>query len=425
MGNNSKENTHVIIIGNGVAGNTAAAAIRELDPHDRITMISDETVTLYSACILPNYLASEIERQRVFLKSADDYAEQGIETILGQKAVEINLERKSLLLENKTLAYDKLIVATGGKCLIPPIDGVELDGVFPFKSLNDTDRISGYEGKTAVVIGSGPIGLEVGIALRTRGYDTFIIELLDWLAPRIFDGAASLLIKEIIEENGINVLVGEKVVKIIGNGKVKGVITDKREIACDMVVLAAGIKPDVELAQRTGIEIGSLGGIKVNRHMETSAQDVFACGDCVESKDRVTGGNTLSLLWPNAKLQGAVAGYNSVGAHRSYPGSQSVSGIDVFGTNAVSFGITVTHLDDAEGVEIVEKTQGNTYLRLVILDDVLVGAQAVGNIRDMGVLMSAALGRINLKDIHSIVNNRVLLSMNPGCGKIGKCMNIC
>ena len=424
MGHNSKGNTRVVIIGNGIAGNTAAAAIREYDAQARITMISDEAVPLYSACVLPNYLASEIERQRVFLKSFNDYAEQGIETILGQRAVEIDLERKRLLLENKNLLYDKLVVATGGKCLIPPINGVKLEGVFPFKSFADTERILGYMGEKAVVIGSGPIGIEASIALRTRGYETFLIELLDWVAPKLFDEAASLLIKGIFEEHGVNVLVREKVVKILGNGKIKGVNTDRREIDCGMVVLAAGIRPDVELAQQAGIEIGSLGGIKVNEHMETSVQDVFACGDCVESKDMVTGRNTLSLLWPNAKLQGSVAGYNSVGAHRSYPGSLNVTGIDAFGTNAVSIGTTVTNLDNDKGVEIIEKTQGNNYLRLVVLDEVLVGAQAVGNIRDIGVLLGAALRRDHLRDIQRVVNNRILLSMNPVCGKIAQFMNI-
>jgi len=424
MSHNSKGNTHVIIIGNGVAGNTAAAAIREYDPQARITMLCDEGVPLYSACVLPNYLAREIERQRVFLKSFNDYVEQGIETILGQRAVEIDVERKRLLLENKTLLYDKLVVATGGKCLIPPIAGVKLEGVFPFKSLDDTDRILSYMGKKAVVIGSGPIGIEASIALRSRGYETFLVELLDWVAPKVFDEAASLLIKGIFEEHGVNVLVGEKVVKIQGNGKVEGVSTDKREIDCDMVVLAAGIRPDVELAQQAGIEIGSLGGIKVSQHMETNAPDVFACGDCVESKDMVTGRNTLSLLWPNAKLQGAVTGYNSVGAHRSYPGSLNVAGIDAFGTNAVSIGTTVTNLGSDKGVEIIEKTQGNNYLRLVVLDEVLVGAQAVGKIRDIGVLLGAALRREHLRDIQRVVNNRILLSMNPACGKIAQFMNI-
>jgi len=425
MVHNSKGNVHVII-GNGVAGNTAAAAIRECDPQARITMISDEAVPLYSACVLPEYLASEIERQRVFLKSFNDYAEQGIEIVLGQRVVEIDLERKRLLLENKTLLYDKLVIATGGKCQIPALDGIRLEGVFPFKSLDDTDRISSYAGTKAVVLGSGPVGTKASIALRTRGIEVSIaLRARQWVAPRVFDEAASSLIQAVLEEHGIEILVGEKVVNILGNGKVKGVTTDKRGVDCDMVVLGAGIRPNVELAQRAGIEIGSLGGIKVSQHMETDAQDVFACGDCVESKDMVTGRNTLSLLWPNAKLQGAVAGYNCAGAHKSYPGSLSAIGIDVFGTNAVSIGTTATDLDNDKGVEIIEKTQGNNYLRLVVLDGVLVGAQTVGKIRDMGVLLGAALRRDNLRDIHRVVNNRILLSMNPVCGKIAQFMNIC
>ncbi|MFC2011061.1 FAD-dependent oxidoreductase, partial [Chloroflexota bacterium] len=178
-------------------------------------------------------------------------------------------------------------------------------------------------------------------------------------------------------------------------------------------------------AQRAGIEMGSLGGIKVNHHLETNSRDVFACGDCVESKDMMTGKNTLSLLWPNAKLQGAVAGYNCVGAHKSYPGSLNVIGVNVFGTNAVSIGTTLTDLDNNDGVEVIEKTQGNSYLRLVVFKGVLVGAQAVGKVRDMGVLLGTALRRDNLRDIHKVVNNRALLSMNPVYGKIAQFMNTC
>ncbi len=143
----------VIVLGNGVAGNTASSTIRQLDKEAEITIISQEKHPEYSACALPHYIASEIDKRKVFLKTESDYAKDGIKTIFGQKVTSIEPENRKVFFDSSSLAYDKLVLATGSNPVILPIPGSKLNGVFPLKSLDDADRILGHMGHAAVIIG--------------------------------------------------------------------------------------------------------------------------------------------------------------------------------------------------------------------------------------------------------------------------------
>ncbi len=407
----------IVIIGNGIAGNSAISAIRKFNRDATITLISEEPLPLYSPCVLSKkYLSEEMRREEVFLKTFEDYRKEGAEVILGQKAVQIDTQSKKVCLEAGCIGYDKLIIATGARVIAPPIEGVDRDGVLNLKSLEDADRVSAYPGENAVVIGSGPIGVEASVALRKRGWGVSIVELLGWMLPRIFDEGPSWLLRRIVEDYGIEVLTGERVVKIGGDGSVKSVTTDKRKIRCDMVILATGMRPEVELARKAGIETGKLKGIKVNSQMMTNVEGIYACGDCIESRDITTGENTLSLLWHNARQQGEIAGYNSVDISRSYPGSLNISSIEILGTYGVSIGQTTSTLKDA-GVEIIEKDEGY-YQRLLVADGTLVGAQFIGQVENMGPLISAIRRRDSVEALRRVVNNAELLSRNPWCHRM-------
>jgi len=291
----------VVILGNGVAANAAASAITASGRDLPITMVSAEAHPHYSACVLPHYLSGEIARERVFLKTAADYAREGISTLFGHRAVAIDIGERRLLLEDRSLRYDKLILASGSKPAVPPIEGVDKEGVFTFKSLADADALASYGGETAVVVGSGPIGIEASIALKKRGWRVFLVELLDWILPRVFDREPAAMLQEILEREQIEVLTGERVVRILGEGRVSGVATARREIACDLVLMVAGMVPEVELARRAGLEVGGLGGLATDEHLLTTGADIYACGDCIEARDVVSGERTLSLLWHNAR----------------------------------------------------------------------------------------------------------------------------
>lgn len=407
------QDLHIVIIGNGIAGNSAALAIREVSKEGAITIVSQESFPQYSPCVLPQkYISGEMERREVFLKTFEDYSKQNIRFLPGQKVTGVNIENEEVLLEAGSLSYDKLIIATGSRPVVPPLEGIEREGVFTLKSLEDAERICNYTGEKVVVIGAGPMGVEVSIALKKRGWKVSLVGRR-WLLPRAFGEKPSLILKKIIENYGIEVLTRETAIKMSGNTHVTSVITNKREIECDMVILALGLRPETDLAQKAGIEIGNLGGVKINKQMMTSVEDIYACGDCVQARDMVTGEEILSLLWHNAKQQGGIAGYNSAGIRRDYPGALNIRGIDILGTHAVSIGHTMDRFENTK-LKIIEG--GNKcYHRLLIADGILVGAQFVGKTEDMGPLLSAIRRGDSLERLQGIIRDGDLLSKNPWC----------
>lgn len=421
---NSKAGSHIVIIGNGVAGNTVSSVIRKFDKEAEITIISEEIFPEYSACLLANYLCGEINKKMIFLKEFEDYKQEGINTIFGQKVTGVDIENKKVPLESQNIFYDKLVIATGSKSQIPPIEGVNKKGVFTFKTLADAEGISSYSGKRVVVVGSGPVGVEASIALRKMGLQVFLIELLERILPTLFDERPSSILRSIIESHGIKVFTGEKVIRILGKEAAQGVLTDRREIECDMVILVAGMKPNVELAQRMGLNIGNLGGIKVNKQMLTNIDNVYACGDCVESIDMFSGRDTLSLLWHNAKLQGEVVGFNCVGLEKVYLGSLNITGLDIFGTHVVSFGETTTKLLDYDNESrIIEKTYDDRFYRLIILRERLVGAQGIGRTEEMGLLLSLLQKGKDIGKLQEFMRSKKLLEINPWSYRVKRFLN--
>jgi len=411
----------VIVIGNGVAGNTASSTIRRLDAQAEITIISEEIYPEYSPCALPQYIAGELGRQNVFLRNKRDYSRERTKTIFGQKVTGISPEDRRVFLDTTSLTYDKLIIATGSKPVALPIKGMNLDGVFNLKSLGDADQIFHYTGNTAVIIGSGPIGVETSVALSKRGRQIYLIEVLNRIMPRVFDETPSSRLRDILEERGVRVLTGEKVISIVGNGKVEGIVTDKRRIKCDMVILGAGMKPNIELAQQSGVNIGALGGIAVTQQMMTNLDNIYACGDCVETEDRTTGEHTLSLLWHNARRQGEVAGYNCSGVPKSYLGSENITSLDIFGVHAASFGSIEAGVNQHQDIEIVERFLGKNYYRLIIAQSRLIGAQSIGDAQDMGALLCALVRRDDLNEIKQAIDQRTL-PLNPLYYRVARCL---
>ncbi len=388
----------IVIIGNGVAGNTAASTIRKADPEARITLVSSENQVHYSPCALPHYIAGKADRETIFLKNSADYDRESIKAILGQTVTGISPEEKRIHLDTGVLPYDKLILATGSRPIMPPIDGIGLDGVFPLKSISDADNILGKTIASAAVVGSGPVGVETAIALHGKGIKVYVIELLDTTLSKIFDPIPSMRLRHIIEENGIEVFTGEKVTGIVGKEKVQGIITDKRRLRVDLVVMAAGMRPNVELAREAGIKIGKLGGIEVSTGMMTNLKDIFACGDCAEAYDLVTGSRTLSMLWHNAIKQAEVAGNNCCGRPSVYPGSMNITSIDIFGTHAVSMGACGAQLEQLKRIDTVEEAGADYYNRLTFSRQRLVGAQVIGKTFGVGAFLYAIMRKEKIRN---------------------------
>lgn len=395
---------HIVIIGNGIAGNAVASSIRKHDRLCKVTIISEETCQSYDPGSLPYYVSNDVPRQAVFLRDGEDYAANNINLLLGHKVANIDTGNKKLSLENHDeIDYDKLVIATGGKLFIPRIEGIDKVGVLGCKTLPEADQLASHNGKNAVVIGSGLIGIEASEALSKKGYEVYLVELLAWIMPKVFDEKPARLMAEGLIAKGIHVLTNEKVLSIIGDTHVRGVITDQRELVCDTVVLATGVLPANELAVRAGITIGMTRGIKVNDHMMTTVPDVYACGDCVESKDAFSGESTLSLLRHNAIEQASVIAQSCMGIQRNYRGSWNFTRAHYFNTHGISIGKTLSTFHDPENAEVIEGFYGPDYYRLIMYQGKLVGAQLIGDrlTKQAGLLLGALWRQDDLGDLRA------------------------
>jgi NADH oxidase (H2O2-forming) len=392
-----------VIVGNGIAGISAAQAIRRVDKEANITIISEEPYPTYSPCVLPDYLKGEISREKLFVKEFQDYSRENIQLITSERAIALDPNEKKVILEAKSVAYDKLILSTGSKPMIPPIPGTKRKGVFTFKSIEDGDSISRWEGHTAVVIGSGPIGVEVSLALKTRGYRVFLIEILNRILPQVFDEYPAYLIEDALKSIDIDVGTQEKVIEILGGEEVEGVLSDRRKIKCDTVILATGMRSEKGFVEGI-LEQGRLGGITVNDRMGTSLKDVYACGDCIEAQSLIDGQPMLSLLWHNARQQGEVAGSNAAGFLKTYPGSLNITGVEVSGFKAISMGSIGAGLNS--GLEIIEVKRNGGYRRLILSKGVLVGVQSIDWDEDLGLFLAAILRKEKVKTYQVLTSSR-------------------
>jgi NADH oxidase (H2O2-forming) len=393
----------IVIIGNGIAGFSAAAAIRRRSVDASITMISAETEGLYSPCVLPEYISGRICREDTYVDSFRDYDLPGVKILLGQRVDHMEPTATRIRLESgETLSFDRLILAVGSSAIE---GGDPKRGSFVVKSLADADALIRHRGRKAVVVGSGAIGIEVAAALKGRGYEVEVLEGLSRILPLGLDRKAADIVKEVLEENGIRVAVNERAKAGVGRECIEGLKTDRSERDCDTVVWAIGMKPNVELARKAGIKVGIKGGINVDPHMETNVKGIYACGDCVEINDIVTGRPALNLFWHNAVRQGEAAGCNSVGQELNYPGSENLLNFQVFGQHVVAFGRTVSGMKDdginPKKISIMERKEEKAYYRLVFLDRRCAGAQFINPPKDASLIWNLIR---NGRSVDSVMN---------------------
>ncbi|HZK44335.1 MAG TPA: FAD-dependent oxidoreductase [Syntrophomonadaceae bacterium] len=408
-----KQYSDLVIIGNGVAGNNASLVARSRNQDMKITIISREPHNEYAPGALPEYLSGALSREDMFIKSTSDYEINNIDKLFGVAVDAIDYKKKVVKLSEGNITYDKLIIATGSTPIVPPVKGHDLPGNFVFKTLDDTDAMIEYPGKNAVVVGSGAIGLEAALALKSRGYENVtLIELKDWIVPNSFDEKPARMMEKELKDFGVNVLTGEKVTAVQGKKHVTGVSTDKNEISCDVVVWAVGVKPNVNLAQTAGVKLGTTGGIAVNEYMQTNLSDIYACGDCVESTDIFSGQKVLNLLWDAACKQGRVAGSSCTGGNVTYPGSYAVLLSHIGEVPVLSFGLNASHLKNQE-YQTLEKVIDNKYQRLIMKEDELVGVQMVGTLEGSGPVLFHLKKGAKRADLREVYANPSLAKMDP------------
>jgi NAD(P)H-nitrite reductase large subunit len=386
----TKKEIKYLIIGNSVGGIAAAEAIRDVDKAGVITIVSEEPYPVYSRPLISEYLAQPCPIERILYRKPDFYEKNGLKTILGEKVARIDPTAHTVTLAGgRTLAWRKLLLATGGTPIVPTTPGIDLKGVFTFNKLDDAKAIDECLKQRnnqvkAVVVGGGLIGVSVTEALIKREVKVTVIEMKDRVLNTILDEATSAMEAQALADNGVNVVTGHTVARInsLLTSEVGGVVLDdSRVLLADMVIVAIGVRPRLELAAESGIRTNR--GIIVDRHMMTSVPDIYTCGDAAESYDFVLGENRPTPVWPNAYEGGRVAGLNMAGISTEYRGGTAMNALKYFGINIVSAGLVMPPGDDYE--EIVNQRNG-VYRKVVIKDGKLTGLIYAGDIEKSGIV---------------------------------------
>lgn len=406
-----------LIIGNSAGGIGAAEAIREVDKKDTITIISDEPYPAYSRPLISEYLVGDYTIEKILYRPANFYEKNNIKSILGEKATQLDTEKHAVTLESgKTLIYEKLLLATGGSPIVPKIEGSGLQGVFTFNRLDDAKAIDEFLNRytkkiRAVVIGGGLIGASVTEALLKREVEVTIVEMKDRILNTILDEETSTMEAEALTEAGVKIITDHTAVSINSYfpGEVSGVsLDDGRTIPCDMVIIAVGVQPRLDLIN-SSIEVNR--GVIVERHMATSASDVYACGDVAEAFDFIYRENRLTPIWPNAYTGGRTAGRNMAGIADEYPGGTAMNAVKYFGVKIVSAGLVVP---PDESYEVIREVHDDIYRKIIIKEGKLAGMIFTGDIERSGIVYNLMKDRVDVTGFkEAIVSNDFGLTSLP------------
>lgn len=365
---------NVVIVGNGVAGVTAARTIKEKKPETHVSIYTDENSHYYPRPRLYQVLSGEAKPQEVTMFSEEWYRKNAINVTLNKKAVNIDTKRKKLILDDQsTVSYDKLLLANGAHSFVPPIKGAEKKGTFTLRTIRDAQAIKDFTTKTkkAIVIGGGLLGLEFASSLKKLGLQVTVVELFPRLLPRQLDNDGATILKNHIESRGINIVLGAKTNEILGTKTVSGILLDSGEIIRgDLVLVSAGVRSNTELALKAGIKVNR--GVVVDEHLRTSADDIYAAGDVAEFK------GTLYGIIPAAMEQANIAAANVLGnSHRIYTGTVPSNTLKVVEVDLTSMGLV--NPEDPKYEEIKEiDTESGIYKKLVLDKQKIVGAIILG-----------------------------------------------
>jgi nitrite reductase (NADH) large subunit len=383
-----------VIIGNGVAANSAAEAIRKTDGAGSVTMLSRSRHYFYYVPALPEYLAGEKAVKDFTLHDRSWFERNAIDLHLGVEATSIDPEAKTVVTgDGACYTYDRLLLATGGRSNVPPIKGADADGVMTLRTIDDADRILDRMGSARglIVIGGGLLGLEAGNGLRKRGLAVSVIEVADRLLPRQTDPAASTLLQKQLEGMGFSFHLGVRIREIARRDGGLTVVTEEGEnLRSEMVLLvSAGVRPETALAQGLGLEIGL--GVKVDDRMATAREDIYAAGDLIEHRGRYYG------IWPAATAQGRVAGVNMAGGDMKYEGTVPSNKLKVAGVDLVAAG----ELDASGELESLVRVDEArlVYRKLVLRDNAVIGAVLLGDIRGADYIQYAIQTGRDISDV--------------------------
>lgn len=360
-----------LIIGNGVAGTTAAENIRKVDKEGKITVVTEESTPFYYRMRLPDFISGDLTEDKLSAKKDQWYKEQGIELKLKTRIQGANPSKKSVVTQsNQEIAYDRLLIATGSRSFIPPMKGSEKKGVFALRTIQDARDIVAWAKniQKVVLIGGGLLGLEAGNALRKLGKNLTVVEFFPRLLPRQLDVAGGGRLQAIMEGMGFSFRLGAKTQEIKGEDRVSGVLLEGGELLpAEMVIISAGVRPALELAKALSLDHDK--GVKVDERMRTNQPGIYAAGDVAEFKGIPYG------IWTASTEQGQIAGTNMAGGNALYKGTVMANTLKVIGIDLASAG----NIDADNKLESKVLTDQKVYKKIVLENDQVVGCIMLGD----------------------------------------------
>jgi len=368
-----------VIVGNGVAGVTAAQSIVRTDPAAEVHIFGEEPYPYYQRPRLWEFLAGEIEQQTLYFRSIEWYAAKGIQVHLGAQVTALDsAEHRLTLADGGSIHYDRLLLATGAQPFVPPLAGADKDGVFTLRTLDDARAMKAYasEVRSAVVIGCGLLGLETARALLSLGLGVSMIESAPHLLPRQLDAEGAQVLQARLEVMGLHFLTDGATEAILGNRHAMGVrLEDGRVVEGELVLISTGIRSRVELAREAGLEVNR--GLIVDEQLRTSTADVYAAGDVAEFEGIVYG------IIPAATEQAHVAAANMVAdSSATYKGTVPATTLKIVGIDLTSLGDATAMGDGVVVLRQMDLTTG-VYRRLALRDGKIVGAILLGDTQNV------------------------------------------
>ena len=379
-----------VIIGNSAAAIGTISGIREFDSTGKITVISDEKYHTYSRPLISYWLQGKVSDKNIYYRPADFYEKNGVETVLGKKVMKIDTANSAVTLEDGlSVPYDKLMVATGSKPFVPPMNGLDKVHYHTFMSYDSVKaiRAEAKEGTKVLIIGAGLIGLKAAEALSAYHAKITVVDMADRILPSILDVRAGQKMQKHIEEQGVKFILGTSADEIKEHSaKLKNGVT----VDFDMLIIAVGVRPNTELVADAGGKVER--GIITDMTQKTTLDNVYAAGDCTVSYDASSDTEKILALLPNAYMQGEVAGRNMAGREFYYVNAIPMNAIGFFGLHIITAG-------DYNGEEYVDETE-NTYKKLVFREGQLKGYILMGDVKRAGIYTSMIKERIELGDVN-------------------------
>lgn len=360
-----------VVLGGGIAGVSAAEAIRQRAPGARVVLVNGEQGTPYYRLNLTRFLAGEIGQDSMPIHEPGWYEENGIELHSGVRVERIDAAAKTLALaDGETLSYDRLVLALGSHPFLPPIAGRELPGVHALRTSGDAEAIlAASQDGPCVVIGGGVLGMETAAGLARRGADVTLLESHAWIMPRQLSEPAGAVIEGHLAQIGVKLRKQARTAALEGNDRVEAVrLEDGTVLPARLVVLATGVRPNTHLARRAGLDVDR--GVVADLHLRTSDPDIFAAGDVAEHNGCLYG------TWAISQFQGAIAGANAAGAEQVFANLPRSNTLKVLGLDLLSVGDFA--VPDGSYESLIER-DGDRFAQFVFRDGSLAGAILIGH----------------------------------------------